>query len=99
MKRKINYSERARKQRRKLMLFLVIGAVLTIWLSIGATAEMENEGFVVTVQPGDTMWEICEDNLPANTEIRDYVYKVKYINKLKTMELEVGQEIFLPYVG
>ena len=97
MKRRINYSEKARKQRRSLLMFLLLGAIFTIWLSIGATAEMEEEGKVIIVQPGDTMWEICEDNLPANEDIRDFVYKVKYINKLKTMELEVGQEIFLPF--
>lgn len=97
MKRKINYSEKARKQRRKLTMFLAIGAIITMLFSIGATAEMEDEGVVVTVQPGDTMWEICEENLPANTDLRNYVYKVKHVNELKTMELSVGQELFLPY--
>jgi len=99
MKRKINYYEKARKQRRKLLMFLAVGVILTICFSIGATADMEDEGIVVIAEPGDTMWEICEENLPANTDLRDYVYKVKYINKMKTMELSVGQEIFLPYSG
>ena len=99
MKRRINYSQKARRQRRTLLMFLVIGAILTTWLSIGAMADMEEEGIVVTVQPGDTMWEICEENLPANTDLRDYVYKVKYVNEMKTMELKVGQEIYLPYAG
>lgn len=97
MKRKINYSEKAKRQRRNLMMFLVVGAMITMWFTMGATAEMEDEGVLVTVQPGDTMWEICKETLPENTDIRDYIYKVKYVNKLKTMELEVGQEIFLPY--
>ena len=81
------------------MTFLVVGAIVAMLFSIGATAEMEDEGIVVIVQPGDTMWEICEENLPANTDLRNYIYKVKYVNELQTMELSVGQELFLPYSG
>ena len=96
MKRKINYSEKARKQRRKLLMFIMVGLILTIYFSVGATANDKQSGIIVIAQPGDTMWEICEENLPANEDLRDYIYKVKYINKMKTMELSVGQEIFLP---
>ena len=96
MKRRINYSEKARRQRRSLFMFLMIGVVLSVYFSIGAIADDPQGGTVVTVQPGDTMWEICEENLPDNEDLRSYVYKVKHVNDMKTMELTVGQEIFLP---
>lgn len=96
MKRRINYSQKARRQRRSLFMFIMVGIVLSIYFSVGATANDPQGGTVVTVQSGDTMWEICEENLPANEDLRDYVYKVKYVNELKSMELSVGQEIFLP---
>ena len=96
MRRRINYAKKARQERRTLFIFLMIGVMMCAYFSLGAVANNENEFVTVIVQPGDTLWEICEENLPTNEDLRDYVYKVKYINEMKTVALEVGQTVILP---
>ena len=96
MKRRINYAQKARKQRRTLFMFFIIAFVLCAYFAMGAVANNTEEYITVVAEPGDTLWEICEENLPANVDLRNYVYKVKYINEMKTSAIDVGQEIILP---
>ncbi len=96
MRRRINYAKKARQERRTLFMFVMIGIIMCAYFSMGAVADTEQDSTQVVVQPGDTLWEICQNNLPANEDLRDYVYKVKYINDMKIVALEVGQTIILP---
>lgn len=96
MKRKINYAQKARRQRRTLTIFIMIGIVLCVYFSMGALADNTEKTTTVYVTAGDTLWSICEENLPANEDLRSYIYKVKRLNKMETSNIYVGQEIILP---
>lgn len=96
MKRKINYAQKAKKQRRAAGVFLLIIILISLYLGICATAENTVSETLVIVSPNDTLWDICNKNKPDNVDLRKYISKVKYMNKLETAELSVGQELVLP---
>lgn len=80
----------------KLVKVLMIIA-MTI-LSIYAVAFRLNETNIeyteekYTIQPGDTLWSIAEDNASEHQSIQEYVYQLKQVNNV-TSDLEVGQVI------
>ncbi|MBQ3226120.1 MAG: LysM peptidoglycan-binding domain-containing protein, partial [Clostridia bacterium] len=49
----------------------------------------------VTVASGDTLRNLCSPYKPSNMDIRDFIEKVRYENKLPNSELVVGQEIVI----
>ncbi len=47
------------------------------------------------VKPGDTLWDIAAQH-KNSCDIREFVYKIKKLNGLKTSSLIVGKEIKIP---
>jgi hypothetical protein len=56
---------------------------------LGATLE------VVTVQSGDSLWELADKYAPSQ-DPRDWIARVVIVNALETVELTPGQQIALP---
>ena len=54
------------------------------------------ESVTVIVDSGDTLWDICSIYVPENMDIRDFIAKVKYVNKLPSSNLEIGTELVIP---
>lgn len=50
----------------------------------------------VTVQAGDTLWEIAEHHLPDGCDIRSFVWELKKINRLETGEVFKDQILQIP---
>ncbi len=93
--RRICYRDRARRQRRCLLM-LMLAALLAIGLGLFALADDGVESVTLTVSSGDTLWDLCEPYKPENMDIRNFVAKVRYVNKLKTSDLQIGQEVTIP---
>lgn len=55
----------------------------------GATLEF------VTVQSGDSLWELADKYAPSQ-DPRDWIARVVMVNALETVELTPGQQIALP---
>ena len=53
---------------------------------------------VVTVQPGDTLWQIAATEYDESLDLRAVVYEIGEANDLSDALLQPGQEITLPYV-
>ena len=49
----------------------------------------------VTVQSGDSLWELADKYAPAQ-DPRDWIARVVMVNALETVELTPGQQIALP---
>ena len=49
----------------------------------------------VTIQPGETLWQIAEDTAP-NTDPRDFIQDVVSLNALNGSAVQAGQEISIP---
>lgn len=58
---------------------------------------MPDELFIrVHVEEGDTLWRIAQDYLPANTDIRSFINKIKVTNKLDSALIKEGDLLLIP---
>ena len=96
MRRRINFKDRAKRQRRTLAVFVLLVVISCVYVCTGALADDPVKYVTITIDSGDTLWEICKENKPDNVDLRNYIDKVKYINKMKTSDVSIGQEIVLP---
>jgi len=48
------------------------------------------------VQEGDTLWGYAQEKCGLNADIREYVWKVREVNKLEDAKILPGQVIMLP---
>ena len=55
--------------------------------------QAEYETYII--QPGDTLWEICEEKFP-DEDPRKVIYEIKKINGLGTSEIRAFQKIEVP---
>ncbi len=82
-----------------LLAALLTLAVLVVALSPSTTATGEAGDQVpthtVTVQPGDTLWELATDANP-NGDLRQTVDDIMRLNSLPTAHLPMGSEIAVP---
>ena len=82
------------------VLALVIGAVIQ---AAGAPAEAAPDGSTtggavtrtVTVQPGETLWQIARDVRP-NADPRETVARIQELNGLTTATVWAGQPLIVP---
>lgn len=51
---------------------------------------------IVTVQAGDTLWEIAQEYAPADCDIRSFVWELKKLNRLETGEVFENQVLSIP---
>lgn len=78
------------------IVFLALVVILLTGLAVGAAAgNARAENRMVTVMPGDTLWEIASEN-STNMDIRKYIYEIKKMNGLEDATIYVGQELLLP---
>src|SRR5699024_5787716 len=81
-----------------LAVALLLGALIALGPSVVATGQSGEPvpTRTVTVQPGQTMWDIARHADPSG-DIRQRVHEIATLNSLPSAgELEVGQEIAVP---
>lgn len=83
------------------LAFSVVAAV-TVWLAAGSAATWEDGGAaqveVVTVAPGDTLWDIASDAAAATGggDVRDMVQRIEELNAIDASVVYAGQELRVP---
>src|SRR4051794_14809173 len=85
-------------RRGRLVVFL-LGVALVIgfglWLAAGSAAIDHSGGAapykVVTVAPGDTLWDIADSATDGN--VGDMVAQIRDVNSLDSSEVFAGQEL------
>lgn len=87
---------------RVVALLVFVGLALSVLLTLGgfsAVASLDGGTpvpvRVVTVQPGDTLYDIASD-IAAPGEIRETVLKIQELNSLPSASLEEGQKLAVP---
>ena len=95
-RRYYSYKEQAKNQRRSLYMFLLCTIIFIGSLSGWVLADNGVDNVTVIVDSGDTLWDICAPYVPDNMDIRDFIAKVKYVNKLPSSNLEIGTELVIP---
>lgn len=56
-----------------------------------------NDYKTITIEEGDTLWQIAKSHKPDNIEIREFIYNIKMINDMDTSMIKTGQKIMIPY--
>lgn len=76
-----------------LMLFFV-ATVCLFCVTSGAGAHQNRNLQKITVNSGDTLWEIAQQIAP-NTDPRQTVSEIKFLNNLEKSEVYLGQELLV----
>ena len=93
--RRISYAKRAKQQRTNL--YIVITALVIMFIcSLAPLADSGIHEITLIADAGDTLWELCEPYCPEDMDLRLFIDKVKYQNKINNSCLELGQEIVIP---
>ncbi len=79
------------------VLCLVLLATVAVGSSVLATSTSGEplEAARVTVQPGQTLWDIAASS-GAGGDLRDTVYRIQQLNHLDGAELQIGQTLEVP---
>ena len=93
---------RLTRRGRVVSLVVFVGLALTVLLTLGGFSAVATQDGgtpvpvrVVTVQPGDTLYDIASD-IAAPGEIRETVLKIQELNSLPSASLEEGQKLAVP---
>jgi Tfp pilus assembly protein FimV len=92
-------------RRGRLVVFLFALAVVAaaaLWLAAGSAASGDSaptpaEVDVITVAPGDTLWDIASDAAATTgDDVRDMMQRIEQLNALDGGTLYVGQDLRVP---
>jgi len=73
-----------------------MSAFSTITGAINASGSSANVYETVTVQPGDTLWNIAERHMDDSKDIRKFIYEIKKLNNVSADTLTAGQKLMIP---
>jgi len=93
--RRISYAKRAKSQRMKLYTLLTV-LLLLFSCSLAPLADDGKNEVTVTVDSGDTLWDLCAEYKPEDMDLRLFIDKVMYENDLNSSALSIGQELMIP---
>lgn len=92
-------ANRAKGLTRLALLLVAVVAATLFFMSPSAQASSESSAVTfdyVTVSAGDTLWSIAQENVPAGSDARDFMYELATVNNLESADLTPGQRIALP---
>ena len=77
-----------------LLIFLLCFVWMVLYYS-AVKSQGQALGRVITVENGDTLWEIARRYYPQ-TDPRKYIAEIKSLNSLQSSRIYVGQTLRLP---
>lgn len=78
-----------------IIAFVLISVFTGFVVSAGASSPVVNDYEIFKVTKGDTLWEIASA-YSRNSDIREYIYDIKKLNKLDGDIIYAGQVLLLP---
>lgn len=87
------------KNKKRFAIFILVFILASVFagfiVSAGASSPQVYEYKVFKVEKGDTLWEIASD-YSRDSDIREYIYSIKKLNKLSGDIIYEGQVLLLP---
>jgi hypothetical protein len=91
-------------RRGRLVVFtfgVLLAFALGVWFAVGSVATQESgveQVEIVTVAPGDTLWDIASDAAAVTGEgnVGDMVARIKDMNSLDSSMVYAGQSLRIP---
>lgn len=91
---KCNYVLKNKK--RFYIALLLLSFIITTPVFASTIYESKEPAYdTVVVKEGDSLWNILS-SYSKNSDIRDYIYEVKKLNKMKDSNIYPGQTILIP---
>ena len=76
-----------------ILLFSILNLIFGFSSAQSITVETYES---VTIEQGDTLWEIAGEYMPEDTDIRFFIYRICQINDIKADDLYPGMTIKVP---
>ncbi len=98
---KLRRLQRMRKLKRQRRRFFSILMVVFVLFAHSAFSKQESsddkvEVITITVQPGDTLWEIALEYKSPGEDTRDFMYEIAATNGVKDCNILSGQTLYIP---
>lgn len=86
------------KFKKLILCIITISIIFLVFIPHMSKAnETVNSKYItITVCTGDTLWAIASDYLNQNTDIREFIYNIRKVNKLQSAMLTPGQKLLIP---
>ena len=96
--RKLRRIQKVKRQRQRALVFVlaltfIIGCFT--FTRIGSANEKFNVASV-TVENGDTLWDIAKKYKPQGKDIREFCTEISDLNKIENATLIAGQTVYIP---
>lgn len=92
-------TRKERRFRRAIFIGAVSAVLIALLSSITTRQAKEYDTVTVTVESGDTLWDIAEQHAPNSMDIRDYIYLLYELNEGLTPNIQPGTGIIVPCIG
>ncbi len=91
------------KNNKMIVVFILVILLSTIVITSSSFSKSELILKSTYILEGDTLWSIAEYELKHNPyfkgkDIREVISEIKKINGIKSANLQIGQEIFVPEI-
>jgi hypothetical protein len=80
-----------------LLIFIAVWAGVRV-AHAGEDASVYT-GHKVVVQAGDTLWDLAAREYGSGADLRQAVWQIEQANGLKSVAVQPGQSVTLPYIG
>lgn len=85
-----------KNKKRFYIVLLLLSFIITTPVFASSIYESKEPAYdTVVVKEGDNLWNIVSE-YSKNSDIRDYIYEVKKLNKMKDSNIYPGQTILIP---
>ena len=90
------------KSRGRFITFVVLMILFTVTISStimgfnNADGMTEREYIKITVEHGDTLWQLARTHMPTNMDTRRAVHTLSTLNNIEAHELQAGQTLMVP---
>lgn len=94
----MTYRLHLKNRKRFFILMALLGFIVILSatiLSAGASTRPEANTVLVTVQAGDTLWDLASGHC-GKGDIRSYISDVKRLNEMENSVIYAGQSLLLP---
>lgn len=89
--------KRYRPMDKRAVAVILIALLLTMGLTMYTPPDVRyDETITLTVQPGDTLWDLAKPYNKEGFDIRSYISMIMELNHLANQPLQPGQTILVP---
>lgn len=76
---------------------IILLALATTALGLNTAQSLQEEQYlIVSIESGDTLWDIAQSNSPDHMDTRKVIYQIKQVNDLDNGYIYPGQTIKIP---